>query len=381
MKIHFICGCLEKGRDGVGDYTRNLAGELMKIGHKVSITSLNDYFVPIDFLKEETQDLIPVLRVRLGNARKQLLINVQKRIEEFDPDWVSLQFVPFSFHYKGLPWRLAKQLAMLGCGRKWHIMFHELWLGGAQSDPVKYKILGGLQKRLVMRVLDKIKPVKVFTNTYFYKNLLESKGVKAVVVPVFSNIPVGHSENSLLFNLLPKKVLNNRERYIIASFFGNVEFTIELERNLLKLKRLTQIENKELLISHIGNSEGVVERFQEWDDQFGIKAIIFGIQEELSIAAYFQKIDIGLSSYPKILLEKSGSIAAMNHNNLPVILLRKSFERDPRPLDWVKEIHEIFQLSKFISSAKSNKSHFGIERSIAAYTHTFNQSQVKRIEL
>ena len=32
MKIVFICGCLEPGKDGVGDYTRRLSAELIDHG-------------------------------------------------------------------------------------------------------------------------------------------------------------------------------------------------------------------------------------------------------------------------------------------------------------------------------------------------------------
>ena len=41
MKLIFICGSLEPGRDGVGDYTRRLAGELIRQGHQIAIIALN----------------------------------------------------------------------------------------------------------------------------------------------------------------------------------------------------------------------------------------------------------------------------------------------------------------------------------------------------
>ena len=42
MKFAFICGSLEPGRNGVGDYTRRLAGELAAQGHECLLVSLND---------------------------------------------------------------------------------------------------------------------------------------------------------------------------------------------------------------------------------------------------------------------------------------------------------------------------------------------------
>ena len=42
MKILFFCGSAEPGKDGVGDYTRRLCGELLRIGHETQILSLFD---------------------------------------------------------------------------------------------------------------------------------------------------------------------------------------------------------------------------------------------------------------------------------------------------------------------------------------------------
>jgi hypothetical protein len=42
MKILFICGSLEPGRDGVGDYCRRLAGEFLRTGIDTQILSLCD---------------------------------------------------------------------------------------------------------------------------------------------------------------------------------------------------------------------------------------------------------------------------------------------------------------------------------------------------
>jgi hypothetical protein len=41
MKLLFITGCLEPGKDGVGDYTRELATECARRGHAVFLISLN----------------------------------------------------------------------------------------------------------------------------------------------------------------------------------------------------------------------------------------------------------------------------------------------------------------------------------------------------
>jgi hypothetical protein len=40
MRIVFLCFSLEPGRDGVGDYTRALAGELIRPGHEVCAVAM-----------------------------------------------------------------------------------------------------------------------------------------------------------------------------------------------------------------------------------------------------------------------------------------------------------------------------------------------------
>ena len=47
MKIIFLCNSLEQGCDGVGDYTRLLACELISKGHTASAIALNDKFTSV----------------------------------------------------------------------------------------------------------------------------------------------------------------------------------------------------------------------------------------------------------------------------------------------------------------------------------------------
>jgi len=45
MKIILVCSSLEPDRDGVGDYSRLLAGALITQGHECTLLALNDKFV------------------------------------------------------------------------------------------------------------------------------------------------------------------------------------------------------------------------------------------------------------------------------------------------------------------------------------------------
>ncbi|GHV58593.1 hypothetical protein FACS1894182_11320 [Bacteroidia bacterium] len=156
MKILFLCGSLEPGRDGVGDYTRRLAAEIIRQRHNASIIALNDRHCDTIIRTEQESDetLIPVLRIPDGLSDKERYHMAGDYIQSFNPEWLSLQYVPYSFQKKGLPFGLGKRLAIIGQERKWHIMFHELWIRIDKGAPSKHRIIGTPQKRLTKQRKD-----------------------------------------------------------------------------------------------------------------------------------------------------------------------------------------------------------------------------------
>jgi hypothetical protein len=129
LKIIFSCGCLEPGRDGVGDYIRHLASELALQGHEAAAVAFKDpYIMEVCYsLEKEKIATIPILRIPeiFAKAKRYYLLN--EWLVKEQADWISLQFVPFSFHTKGLPFDLAKTIKPLTKNAHFHIMFHELW--------------------------------------------------------------------------------------------------------------------------------------------------------------------------------------------------------------------------------------------------------------
>lgn len=364
-----ICGCLEPGKDGVGDYVMILLKELSLRGMKTFSLAVNDPFV-----LREKKDMgeIPSYRLPAIQNWRNKIDNARKWINEIAPDHIAWQFVIYAYHPRGLPfWPLYLLKNLLTKDKIVSVTFHELWIGEAKSDSYKSKVIGWFQKRLLKRMLMEICPVEVFTSNRFYQICLEKIGVRAKIVPILSNIPSGCHRNSLILNHLPANVLKNRKRYLVASFFGSVQFSKELDKKLSCLKILARKENKELIITHVGRSEGVKENIFKWRNELDLQVFSFGMQSKISIANYFRAIDIGLSTYPKVLFEKSGSIAAMKFNNLPVVLLRTSFLEDNREFNWIKEIDEITSLGHFISNARAAGSSFKVEPIIDSYVEAF----------
>ena len=131
MNILFITPSLEPGKDGVGDYTLRLAGALWEKGIHVFCISLADRYVPpkteLDFRAPFVKsDALGILRLSADIPWKKRILILQAIIDDFCPDWVSLQYVPYGFDQRGLPFGLPKRLSLLRGDFQWHLMFHEL---------------------------------------------------------------------------------------------------------------------------------------------------------------------------------------------------------------------------------------------------------------
>ena len=107
MKILFLSGSIEPGKDGVGDYSRTLAAECLSLGYETLLSSLNDQWIAGQ--KREAAGL------RLGtNMRWPDRINALRAFLTANrPEVVSLQFVPYSFHPAGLNFALPRILAAI----------------------------------------------------------------------------------------------------------------------------------------------------------------------------------------------------------------------------------------------------------------------------
>ncbi|GHS94918.1 hypothetical protein FACS1894207_3850 [Bacteroidia bacterium] len=315
MKILFLCGSLEPGKDGVGDYTRRLAGELIRQGHCVSIISLNDRFIDTVIQTEQESDdtNITVLRLPDKLSNKERYNHAENYIKNFDPEWLSLQYVIYSFQKRGLPIRLAKQLAKIGKGRKWHIMFHELWIGMDTNSSWILKTNGVLQKYLIIRLVKKLQPIVVNTNTNLYKYQLNKKDIQVSLLPLFGNI-------------LVKFIKQKKETSeLIFMFFGGIHFGADLEKFSEWLQQIQQNEKKHITVWFVGKNG---EDLKNWEKELQNKSIdfkVFGIQNEDNISQLMSQSDIGIATTPYWLIEKSGSVAAMQEHGLPVICLAREW--------------------------------------------------------
>ena len=322
MRIAFLTGSLEPERDGVGDYTRRLAGELIRQGHPSIILGLNDSQVSeAQFGSQEMEGtLISVLRLPSMMPWNDRVRLSRKWLDAFNPDWVSLQFVPFAFQPRGLPFGLPRHLKSIIGSRPLHWMFHELWVLWSFPLSLRKRLLGQCQKLWLRSCLRKLKPQAVATQLSLYQAELNKIGVAADMVPLHGNIPVYPKHEADKW-LADRCASLQSPKQVKAGFFGNILSTLDSSLLAAWVAQLN-IPGNELLLLSAGKIGGEGDKLWNSLEQKLKASAMFvklGELDEREASFYLSAMDYGLTSYPPELMGKSGSVAAMREHGLPVI--------------------------------------------------------------
>lgn len=321
MKIVFLCGAMETGRDGVGDYVRRLSAELIRQGHHPTVVALNDRHVHDVFfeLQKAEGTIIPVLRIpeNCSNRRRYGMAN--KFIVDFGPEVLSLQFVPYSFHLKGIPIQMLFGLKqMLTETRfRFHIMFHEMWLDTPIG--ILQRITAIAQKILVARMVKELKPAIVHVSMPFNQARLKKAGISSTVLSLFGNI---YKEGRMDVSL--KKEWKIVEGEISLLYFGTPPKGGFLNELTDKLKVFCEVSGLNLRLFIASGNSAAKDRFvaqlHASLDEFGCEIIDCGFLETDTISALMTKCTVGISRSNADLLGKSGGTIAMLEHGLPVWL-------------------------------------------------------------
>ena len=329
MKILFLCGSLAPGRDGVGDYTRRLAGELIRQGHNAAIIALNDKHIEVLENASQVTDYteVQVLRLPAAMASKERYAKAKLYIDEFVPQWLSLQYVPFSFQNKGLPWRLGRELSRIGKGRKWQIMFHELWVGMNVESSLKLKLWGDVQRLILRNILWQLKPKTVHTQTKVYQFQISKLGYYAHYLPLFGNIPVGQTKNKKSCKA------NNALSFVI---FGTIHPGAPVNEFAKQVKEYSITNNTAVELIFIGRCGAEQSTWiAAWSEQ-GLPYKVMGEQTPEKISDILHNSDCGITTTPLLQVEKSGTVAAMLDHFLPIICVCRKWTIHAFPISNLK---------------------------------------------
>jgi hypothetical protein len=357
MKILFICGSAEPGKDGVGDYTRRLCGELFRKGHEAHILTLCDHKAisfTVENQKDEEVEVI-VHRIPLSTSNNLRSIWSQDILNNFQPDWISLQFVPYSFNSKGLPFWLPSFLNKLKGNHKWHLMFHELWIGMDSNASFRYKCIGLFQRKIVSRFLKKIDIKVINTQSDLYKFKIAELGYNVQIVPLFSNIIKNEELNV-------KRITDNLE--LKFCFFGSIHHGAPVVKFFDELLEVLSIlkEKRVLKFIFIGNCGAAIEEWKNKLSENNIEFEITGFVTDKEISNLLSGCQYGISTTPYILSQKSGSLVAMFDHQLPVLCVARDWEvkgfNQRRFLNLVNYENEAtisdFMSKKFVESDENN---------------------------
>jgi len=320
MKILFLCGSLEPGKDGVGDYTRRLAGELIRQGHQCGIIAVMDK--DVQEIAYETQDInIPVFRLPFKNGFALNSKEAKGWVDAFDPDWISLQYVCFSFHSKGLPFGFGAAVKQLTKGRKLHVMFHELWVGMDREASFKLQMWGKLQRIMISSFIKNAAPLVIHTQTKLYQMQLLKFGISVNKLPLFGNIPV----IDVISEIKSIEPVQNKKVFSIV-IFGSIHFGAPVEAFATSVNKYAYKNDLDVEIVFIGRCGEEIKQWLTICESNKITTKVLGEQPAAKISEVLRIADLGITTTPLLLSEKSGTVAAMLEHGLPVLCVSRSWE-------------------------------------------------------
>lgn len=331
MKLAFICGNLSPGTDGVGDYTRMLATTLAGKGIECALISLCDR----ETSNESSFGTVLVERISKTAGLTTALFRLSSFLANWRPDWASFQFVPYAFQPKGLPFKLSRQLPSALRSLKCQIMFHELWIGESTEYGIKDRIIGWIQRQLILQLVHNIRPSCIHTSNPVYSQMLLEKGIANRILPLFSNIPFAKNADSDWFhNKLERADVGysrcSHFKYVIAGMFGLIHPQWDHVSFFRQFAAAAEDAGKIALFLGFGRpgvhgSEVVFGR--ESYPTCGVQRVHLGEFSPAEISQILQNLNFGISASPLALVGKSGAAMAMLEHGLPVVVTRDDWKR------------------------------------------------------
>ena len=326
MQITFVAGCLEPGLDGVGDYTRWLAIEAGRRGARCRLVAIADRY-SADSKIAHDQHGIETLRLPVTMPWKARIRTATKFLRQTPPDWVSLQFVPYSFQKKGFAGALVRGIPQLVDRSRLHVMLHEIWIDGSASW--RKRLVSAVQRRAILSLARRPHAV-IHTSNGTYQHELRAHGVAARVLPLFGSIPIARSDATpwlapLLDAAGCEALSRARGDWWLFTLFGTLHPIWPPLPLLEDLRAAAAAANKRIAIVSVGRL-GAGERL--WADlastyASSIPMLRLGEQPAERISELLQTVDFGIATTPLALIGKSATVAAMFDHGLPVVVNRE----------------------------------------------------------
>ena len=316
-KILFVCGTFELAKSGVADYINFLACELTRQEIHCACIAINDPYVspaaPGSPLGWE-RNFIPVRRLSSLLPWSERTERLNADLDSLNPDWISLHYVPYAFHPKGLSLGLLKCVKAVKTTAQWQIMAHELWVDPNAS--LRNRLLSTLQQLISRRIFSTLRPHEVHVTNHLYQTILSDCGIQANILPLFSSIP---------FSPCIARLDQPSSQWTFI-LFGSINRDWKPEPLLRQIESARQLHEIKLCrfvsVGNIGEYGALL-----WDSlaSSSYPAFTFSRLGELPaalVSEQLQNANFGIAVVPSALVGKSSSVAAMISHGLPVIISR-----------------------------------------------------------
>lgn len=312
MRIAFVTGCLEPGRDGVGDYVRTLAAECVRAGHEVRLLALAE---PAR-VTPRSDEVLPVRRQTLAESLADDGRAARAWLDEFAPEWTSLHFVPYAFDPRGLFGGRVPLLAqVLAAGARRHVFFHEIWIAFAHGAPWKERAVGFLQRRALARLLQEVAPAVVQTSNACYRHALGTLGCTASELPMFGSVP-------LRSGVAPAQWPGVAPGALVCGTFGTLHPNWEHEPFLTDFAQLAAARGRRAVLVAAGELRHGAPLFAQlaarWRGR--VDCLALGAQSSAQLAEAFARFDFAVTASPATIVGKSSSAAALREHGLRVVV-------------------------------------------------------------
>lgn len=322
-RIAIITAHLNKEYDGVADYSRLLADELMRQGHQVLLIGLMQqepaWIRAVHDNSAANGHSIPDSPAR--SDYHQRLEHARNIIRKFDPDLVSFQYVSFSFGRYGLPRTIGADVRNISGNRRLQLMSHELWTGISKSGDIKTRLLRRLQKRNYRRFLQQLRPDIVHVSNPAYVELLRRIGCQASILPLFGNIPVTEMQSSELQSFCDNL---SKPAWKFLSF-GSIHPEWNPELVLSRIISLCEKSDVRPVFISVGSQGRGAHIWLEMVRNYTAQAefMEIGLVSDDCISGLMNSSDFGIVTTPLSLIGKSGTAAAMLEHDMPMIVSRE----------------------------------------------------------
>lgn len=278
MKICFIAGNKNSGQCGITDNVELIALEFEKLGHNIEMCFIKKYC-------EEVIDLPTA-------------------------DLYSIQFAPYAFANNGMPKTILNFLARKLQNKRVHLNFHEIWVGAYPRASWKEKVLGWLQKKLILGFVNKCKPACITSSNAAAIDRLKHAGVHAMFLYLFGNIPFSTTS----------KVFPCTDRLKVA-FFGTPYADFPYHKLGNFLSTLSKTSGKKLEIILIGRQREDAGAGHLYSMSKKNKFLIERTGELSTdlISEQLQKCSLCVCTTPFDVIGKSSATAAMLEHGIPTL--------------------------------------------------------------